>query len=238
MNPQRDQTRIVLGVFVIIIGVLALADNLFQFNTHQFIQFWPTVFVVVGAIKISQTRRPGGYFVGAVFMAIGVLMTLSNIGWISFHLRDWWPVFFIAAGVAMITRSGLRKRLDDLQQLQHLQYHQNGTTDAGSELNAIAVMSGNKLSVVSQDFRQGEATAIMGGVEIDFRRASMQTEAHLRVFAVWGGIELKIPSDWSVECRAMAVMGGIEDKTIPATQTTKRLVLDGFVMMGGVVVKN
>jgi hypothetical protein len=33
-------------------------------------------------------------------------------------------------------------------------------------------------------------------------------------------------------------MGGIEDKTIPATQTSKRLVLDGFVMMGGVVVKN
>src|ERR1035437_5088174 len=235
MNPNRDQTRIVLGAFVIIIGVLALADNLFQFNTSQLIHFWPAVFVLVGAIKISQTRRPGGYFVGVVFMAVGVLMTLSNIGWISFHLRDWWPLILIGAGVGMIYRGSLRRRFDEFQ------LRSDGTVDTGSELdglNAVAVMSGNKLSVVSQDFRQGEATAIMGGVEIDFRRASIQTEAHLRVFAVWGGIELKIPSDWSVECRAMAVMGGIEDKTIPATQSNKRLVLDGFVMMGGVVVKN
>jgi predicted membrane protein len=235
MNPHRDQTRIVLGVFVIIIGVLALADNLFQINTHQLIQFWPAVFVAVGAIKISQTRRHGGYFVGAVFMAIGVLMTLSNIGWISFHLRDWWPLFLIGAGIAMISRGSLRRRFDECQ------LRSDGTVDTGSELdgfNAVAVMSGNKLSVVSQDFRQGEATAIMGGVEIDFRQASIQTEAQLRVFAVWGGIELKVPSDWSVECRAMAIMGGIEDKTIPAPQSSKRLVLDGFVMMGGVVVKN
>jgi predicted membrane protein len=232
MNPNRDQTRIVFGTFVLIIGVLALADNLFQINTRQIIQFWPAVFVAVGSIKISQTRQSGGYIFGTVLITLGVLMTLSNIGLISFHLRDWWPVFLIGAGVGMIYRGSMRKKFDAFQ------LRVDGTVDTGSDLNAVAVMSGNKLTVVSQSFRQGEATAIMGGVEIDFRRASMQTEAQLRVFAVWGGIELKVPSDWSVECRAMALMGGIEDKTIPAAQTTKRLVIDGFVMMGGVVVKN
>ena len=63
----------------------------------------------------------------------------------------------------------------------------------GAELSATAVMSGNNLSVVSQDFRQGEVTAVMGGIEIDFRQACMQSEATLRVLAVMGGIAITIP---------------------------------------------
>ena len=43
MNPRRDHTRIVLGAFVVLIGVLALADNLLQINTRQVMQFWPVV---------------------------------------------------------------------------------------------------------------------------------------------------------------------------------------------------
>ncbi len=232
MNGNRDQTRVVLGAFVVLIGVLALADNLFQINTRQIIQFWPAVFVLVGAINISQTRRPGGYVVGAVLMALGVLMTLSNVGLISFHVRDWWPLFLIAAGIAMISRGCLRRSRYGVQQPW------DAASEAGSDVNAIAVMSGNKLTVVSQDFRQGEATAVMGGVEIDFRQAVIQTEAHLRAFAFWGGVQIKVPADWSVECRVVSIMGGMEDKTIPAAQATKRLVVDGFVMMGAVVIKN
>ncbi len=99
-------------------------------------------------------------------------------------------------------------------------------------------MSGNNLSVVSQDFRNGDVTALMGGIEIDFRQASIQSVATLHVLAVMGGIEIKVPSDWVVECRAVAFLGGVEDKTVPPAQATKRLVIDGFVMMGGVEVSN
>ncbi|MEI8324320.1 MAG: DUF5668 domain-containing protein, partial [Betaproteobacteria bacterium] len=218
--------------FVVIIGVLALADNLFQINTRQIIQFWPAVFVLVGAVNLSQTRRPAGYLVGGVMIALGVLMTLSNMGVIGFHLRDWWPALLIAAGVAMISRGSLRHGLAGARP------RWGACSEAGADVNAIAVMSGNKLTVVSQDFREGEATAIMGGVELDFRGAVVQTEAHLRTFAFWGGIQIKVPADWSVESRVVPIMGGMEDKTIPPAQATKRLVIDGFVMMGAVVIKN
>jgi hypothetical protein len=42
------------------------------------------------------------------------------------------------------------------------------------------------------DFRGGELTAVMGGIELDLRNAGLQNEATLNVFAMWGGIELKI----------------------------------------------
>lgn len=232
MNPRRDSVRMVLGAFVVLVGVLALADNLLQINTRQVLQFWPMVFMVVGAMKLSQTRHTSGYLIGAGFVVLGLLMTLNNLNLISFHLRDWWPLLVIGAGVAMIAKEPLRRGLVDLQQ------HLNTSGDAAGELNVSAVMSGNKLSVVSQDFRHGEASAVMGGMEIDFRQASLQSEAVLKVVAVFGGIEIKVPPDWSIECRIVAFMGGVEDKTVPPAQTTKRLVIDGFAMMGGVVVKN
>ena len=232
MNPRRDMTRIVLGAFVVLIGVVALADNLFNINTRQALQFWPVVFMLVGAMKLSQTRHTSGYVVAAGFMALGLLMTLNNLELIAFRPRDWWPLLVIGAGIAMIAKEPLRRRAENLQQSL------DSSGEAGSEINATAVMSGHKVSVVSQDFRMGEVTAVMGGVEIDFRQASIQSVATLRVMAVMGGIDIKVPPDWGVECGATVFLGGMEDKTVPPAQASKRLIIEGFVMMGGVEVKN
>lgn len=232
MSPRRDHTRMVLGGFVILIGVLALADNLFQINTRQVLQFWPVVFMLVGALKLSHARHMAGHLLGAGFMAVGVLMTLNNLELIAFHLRDWWPLGVIAVGIGLIVKDPLRGHL------QRMQQHLTPPDEEGSALNTMAVMSGHKLNVLSQDLRQGEATAVMGGIQIDFRKAAIQSEATLKVFVVMGGIEIKVPEGWSVDCRAMVLMGGVEDKTVPTAQPGKRLIIEGFVMMGGVEIKN
>jgi predicted membrane protein len=94
----------------------------------------------------------------------------------------------------------------------------------------------------SQTFEGADLTAVMGGCEIDLRQASMVAggEAVIDVFAFWGGIDIKVPEDWTVIVRAIPLMGGVEDKTRvpPAATTSKRLVIRGIVVMGGVVVKN
>ncbi len=232
-HPRSDRSRIVIGVFVILLGVLALADNLLQINTRQIFQFWPMVFLVLGAMKMTNTRHPAGFVLGGILVALGLLMTLSNLGWVTFHLRDWWPLLFIAAGVAMIGRGQLERGLRAAHENMA-----NGATPNGGNLHAVAVMSGNKMSVSEPDFRRAEATAVMGGLEIDLRQSDIQSEAVLSVFAVWGGIVLKVPPQWSVVCQGMPIMGAIEDKTVPPLTPGKRLIVDGFVLMGGVEIKN
>jgi len=81
----------------------------------------------------------------------------------------------------------------------------------------------------------------MGGCEIDLRQASIApgTEAIIDVFAFWGGIDIKVPEDWVVITKAVPIMGGIEDKSrVPQPLSTKRLIIRGIVVMGGIVVKN
>jgi predicted membrane protein len=79
----------------------------------------------------------------------------------------------------------------------------------------------------------------MGGVEVDLRQASIaQPEAVLDVFAMWGGVEVRVPGDWEVVNRGWAFLGGFEDTTHHSAGTSKRLVVTGLAIMGGVEIKN
>jgi predicted membrane protein len=78
----------------------------------------------------------------------------------------------------------------------------------------------------------------MGGCELDLRHASIQGEAVLNVFAMWGGIEIKVPEDWVVSMQGTPILGGFSEKTMVSKDTSKRLVIRGYAIMGGVEVRN
>jgi len=120
----------------------------------------------------------------------------------------------------------------------------DGMVDEGQDSSAvttgIAFMGGFKRNVSSKEFRGGELTAIMGGCEIDLRQASMvDGEVVLDIFAFWGGIELKVPLEWTVVVEATPLLGGFDDKTHPPQGgSAKRLVIRGYAIMGGVEITN
>ena len=59
------------------------------------------------------------------------------------------------------------------------------------------------------------------------------------VFAMWGGIEIRVPEDWAVSNQVVPLMGGVEDKTRPPRGgTAHRLTLRGVAFMGGIEIKN
>jgi len=251
MNPQRDPKRIVLGAVVVLVGVLALADNLLQSTTRHALQFWPVVFLAMGAMKLSHARRTAGYVLGAGLMVLGMLMTLNNLALISFHLRNCWPLLVMGAGVALVVRRPWHHHDQGRQHVHHnlrrhfkrrLQPYFDAAAhrfeQTRTDVSATAVLSVNKRTVVTQDLRHGELTAVIGGLEMNFCLASMESVARLDVVAVMGGVEIKVPPQWRVDCNVVSFLGNVENKTIPAAQPTKRLVIEGVVMMGGVVVKN
>jgi hypothetical protein len=144
------------------------------------------------------------------------------------HLRDLWPLFLVFQGAHLVWRGfGITRR--------------PLSTDSRANVSGLAIMGGVEQRSTSQSFEGGDLTAILGGCEIDVRKASIApgTEAVIDVFAMWGGIDMKIPEDWTVVNRVSAVMGGVEDKTESTDpSSSKRLVLRGIVLMGGVSLKN
>jgi hypothetical protein len=109
----------------------------------------------------------------------------------------------------------------------------------GHVLDVSTLMGSVERGMSTQDFRGGSVSAVMAGCEIDLRKASIEShEAVLNAFALWGGIEIKVPSDWTVESRGVAVMGAFEDSSRRPDDPRKKLIVTGYALMGGVEVKN
>jgi hypothetical protein len=93
--------------------------------------------------------------------------------------------------------------------------------------------------------RRGSMTSLMGGCVLDARHATMPPEgAVLDVFAIMGGVEVRVPAEWTVVTDVASVMAGIDDKRRPVAtpavpgHATPRLVIRGVVVMGGLMIKD
>lgn len=228
-NPKQ---RVVIGAFIIIIGLLALIDKLNIFESLHLFQFWPTVFIAVGILKILHSTARSSMFIGGGLILVGVLLTMKHLGIVDINLRDWWPVILIGVGAYIIFKDRGAEASSSALLVGET------VSDDNSVLDISVVMGGSKTVSNSQNFKGGDITAVMGGVELDLRGASIQSEAVLNLWATWGGIVIKIPADWSVVNRSTALMGGIEDKSFSPPVATKRLIITGTAIMGGVEIKN
>jgi len=101
-----------------------------------------------------------------------------------------------------------------------------------------AILGGIERTNNSSNFRHAEASALLGGVKLDFRDAVMEgNEATLDVQAIMGGVEIRVPRTWTVVNHVNSVLGGVEDHS-RSTDSGKRLVIDGTVLMGGLEISN
>lgn len=218
--------QVVLGLLVIVIGVLFTLDNLHVIDAEDYLQYWPAILVAIGGLKLWQARDGHGVFGGLFLTIVGIWLLLDRLVVFRVALWDVWPLFFVFLGGYLVWR-GIGG------------YRRTSAPDSRNELSAVAIMSGVVRSSNASAFERADLTAIMGGCEIDLRHATIAgDEAVVDVFALWGGIEIRVPEDWTIDVRVTPLMGGVEDKTRPGPPATgKRLVLRGLVIMAGIVVK-
>ncbi len=223
---SRLSPQLVLGLCAIGFGILLTLDNLHIMRLGDVWRFWPAILIVVGIMQILWAGHASGLGSGVILSAAGALLLLANLHYLRFSLWDYWPLVLVAIGGSIVWQALERER----------------GLPAGSEevVNGFAIMSGVVRSCNSQSFRGGDLTAIMGGCEIDLRQASIKDgEAAFQLLAFWGGIEIKVPEDWSIRSSVIPILGGFEDKTRPPRDgSAKTLFIKGFAIMGGIEVRN
>jgi len=221
-------SRLVFGIVVVTLGVIFLLDELGIANASSILRYWPAVLLAYGLMRLTGTWCRQQTTAGLIFTLIGAWMLLRSLGVLPFGLHDFWPIILIAVGVMLVAGGLGRGR------------RAAGAGDPANTIHALAFWSGVDRKIVSTDFQGGDVTAIMGGHQLDFRSAKMAGGvAEIDLLVMMGGVDMRIPEDWAISCEAVPVMGGIEDRTRPPAGEVKgRLILRGFIMMGGVEVKN
>lgn len=218
--------KLVLGLGVLAVGVLFTLDNLGLVYARDLVIYWPLILIAVGVAQLFAGTRQM-IACGSVFILAGAWILAYNLGYTD--LEPWiffWPVVLVLIGVNLVLGALGRRGEQDV--------------DSDSFVNGFAIWSGLERQFDSPNFRGGDLTAIMGGCEIDLRRAKIQGEPPtLRVFAFWGGIDVIVPEEWKVDFRVFPFMGGAADETAtPESSSAPTLVVKGMAIMGGVEFKN
>ena len=231
MDPQpgiRITPQLVFGLLLATIGVMFTLDNLHILRARQFLQFWPLAFVVVGLAQIAQARTLAGTVGGGIWIFVGAVMLGSRLGLWDTNVWDFWPLILVLVGGRIVW--------------QPYSGDPGGgrVVDRGGITSGLAVMGGCDRKIVSSEFRGAELTAFMGGGKLDLREAAIADgQAVVKVLAVMGGFELLVPDTWNVIIEATPFLGGIDVKARTSLNpSAPRLIVRGFVMMGGLDIKN
>ena len=216
--------RLIAGVFFTAAGVLLSADNLGVFEAEPILRLWPVALIAIGALKILA---PGSSRIAAILLILaGTWILLYNFDLVRVSVFELWPLLLIALGLGIFARGlGIGPS--------------PANPDRPRTGSSVAVLSSRKIVENTNDFRAANAVSFLGGTQIDLTRADITNgPAVIDALAVWGGVEIVVPDHWEVIGEVTPVMGGFVVKTPTAADPTRRLIVRGLALMGGIEVKN
>ena len=163
-DPVGSRSRLWAGLILIALGVLFLLDRLLIVDFGNFVgMWWPMILIGVGLWHLAVRRRRWGG--PLLLIALGIFFQVERLGWFAWwSAHNLWPVVLIAVGLWLL--AGRMRPPAPVESA--------GVKEESSEIvDAFVIWAGLERAVSSKQFRGGEATTIMGGIDLDLRRAEL-----------------------------------------------------------------
>lgn len=222
---RRVTPRLALGSLAILVGVALTLDNLGLLDAGRLLRLWPLALVAIGVARLRGWAT-ADLIVGLLWIFLGGWILAYNYRVVALNPFDFVvPILLLALGTRLAS-GAVGSRAWGWRE--------------GPASGALAVFGANARRVSTPGLRHGDATAIFGGCELDLTQAGLAGEgAVIDVFALWGGIDVRVPSGWQIISRVTPVLGSFTDETAQQPPPgAPRLEIRGAVIMGGVTVKN
>jgi predicted membrane protein len=238
--PGANRHKSIGAIILIAIGALLFLDNLGFLPFAHLRAYWPLAISAWGIAMLNRSRPACSMVWPWTMVAIGILLTLGNLGVLRASMHTIWPVFLIAAGVGMLLR-----RTGFVRPPAHY-FASRGRSnffDTGLHLNAV--FSGVNRRIDSPNFESAELNSFCGELKVDLRGATISTanhEAIVETNAAFGAIKLRVPETWKIVVQGTAVFGAYEDKTVPPRPVPgvdiPKLIIRGNATFGAVEIEN
>lgn len=119
--------------------------------------------------------------------------------------------------------------------------YEGESTASDDDFKLMALMGGRQLLSDAAALRTGTAVAMMGGIDLDLRGATVDPGgAHVSLKAYMGGIRVLVPNDWKIYVDEDLRAGGIEVKTLdPVTlpDDAPRVTVEAIARSGGILIE-
>ena len=221
-------SNLLWGLAFIIVGI-GFAGNAFDmWDFRLFFNGWWTLFIIVPCIiSIVQNGPRTANIIG---LCIGGLLLLSAQGVINGEVLGNLivPIILIIIGLGIIFKStGSKKKF-------HNEFHSTN----GKAVDITAIFGGRDARYQNEIFEGADVNAIFGGVEIDLRGAIVDKDIEVNATAIFGGVDIFVPSNVRVKVSSVPIFGGVSNKaTTPQDSNAPVIYINATCMFGGVDIK-
>ena len=225
---MKKVSSILWGLVLVAAGVI-FALNAFNItDIDVFFDGWWTLFIIIPcAIGLFTEREKIGNIIGIV---VGVFLLLCCQDILNFSML--WklliPAIIVVIGLKMVLAGLFGNKANEIMKK---------LKSEGKEPKAeCATFSSCNLNYDGEVFEGAELSATFGGVKCDLRNAIIEKDCAIQASAIFGGIDILVPTNVNVKVNSNSIFGGVSNKTaINANAPT--IYISGTCMFGGVEIK-
>ena len=227
-KAMKKVSSILWGLVLVAAGVI-FALNAFNItDIDVFFDGWWTLFIIIPcAIGLFTEREKIGNIIGIV---VGVFLLLCCQDILNFSML--WklliPAIIVVIGLKMVLTGLFGNKANEIMKK---------LKSEGKEPKAgCATFSSCNLNYDGEVFEGAELSATFGGVKCDLRNAIIEKDCAIQASAIFGGIDILVPTNVNVKVNSNSIFGGVSNKTaINANAPT--IYISGTCLFGGVEIK-
>ena len=225
---------IIWGIAIIALGVIFAGKAIGWFDFDIFFKGWWTLFIIVPSIISLFTEKEK--ISSLVFISAGIILLLAAQEVITYDTA--WKIILavvlIFIGLGLILKTIFHSNND-----KEVEEKVKDLDDGKSMDSQMAIFSGSERTYKDETFTGSHLVAIFGGVDLDLRHAKFTKDTVIKAFALFGGVDIKVPEDVNVMTRSGFIFGGISDDRKSTEAKGKHTIyLDAAGGFGGITISD
>ena len=227
---MRKFGNVLWGLVLILLGVIFGLNTMGITNINIFFRGWWTLFIIVPSfIELLRSNNKMWSF---IWLCIGVVLLLCAQKVLSFSLvgKLIFPFILVMIGISIIFKDTFNKKIAD--KIKTL------NTEKGDFEGYCATFGGQKVDLSGQEFNGANLDAVFGSVELDISNAILKKDQVINANAIFGGIEIRVPTGVNIKVKSTPIFGGVDSKIKTVyNESLPTLYINGTAMFGGVEIK-
>jgi predicted membrane protein len=197
---RSSLSGILLGIFVMAFGLLALGRGILGWNLSFLAATWWSLVII--AIAVLGIVHSGFKFWNVLFLLLGGCIFIGKLGFLGRHMFfTFFALLLIIFGIRIIVRA-----------VSHGSFHVKPmggyeNRDSNDYPKYESVFSEYNVANDSRSFKGAHISGVFGQMSVDLSEISIQGNVVLDVSAVFGTLEIKLPRNIPYQTRVTPVFG-------------------------------
>lgn len=228
---MKKSTGVLWGIVLIGLGIIFALNALNVTDIDIFFDGWWTLFIIVPCgIGLINEKEKTGNLIG---LLIGVVLLLGCLDVLRFDLvgKLIFPVILVVIGVSFIFKTTMGSKTR-----KEIKIIVDKNNTAKEEY--CSTFSSQNLNFDGQEFKGTGVSAVFGGIKIDLTGAVITEDVVINASAVFGGVDIIVPTEYNVKVDSNSIFGGVSTKrSTKPIEGAPTVYVNATCVFGGVDIK-